>query len=162
MLLEENLLSRSRHLHQDEPLHPTSVVNSFGTLNIPAVRCQSPTSSQRPFERGGISLVVHRFPEREGVITHSLSSFKDQGRLGGLESASHRWRSLIFPDVISTAAGIEKYHLKRGVDPKARERINALAESWRYGLSPIYGHRTAETILGEAGSMWLHVESPFS
>ena len=61
-------------------------------------------------------------------MTHSLAYFKDLGRLGGLKSASHRWRSLIFPDVISTAAGIEKYHLKRGVDPKARERINQLAE----------------------------------
>ena len=62
-------------------------------------------------------------------MTASHAFFKDQGRLGGLKSASHRWRSLIFPGVISTAAGIEKYHLKRGVDPKARERINELAES---------------------------------
>ena len=62
-------------------------------------------------------------------MTHSLAYFKDQGRLGGLKSASHRWRSLVSPDDISTAAGIEKYHLKRGVDTKARERINQLAES---------------------------------
>ena len=61
-------------------------------------------------------------------MTHSLSFFKDQGRLGGIKSASHRWRSLIFPGVISTAVGIEKYHLKRGVDPKARERVNQVAE----------------------------------
>ena len=63
------------------------------------------------------------------AMAASHAFFKDQGRLGGLKSASHRWRSLIFPGVISTAAGIEKYHLKRGVDPKARERINPLAES---------------------------------
>ena len=61
-------------------------------------------------------------------MTASHAFFREQGRLGGLKSASHRWRSLIFPDVISTAAGIEKYHLKRGVDPKARERVNQVAE----------------------------------
>ena len=62
------------------------------------------------------------------AMAASHAFFKDQGRLGGLKSASHRWKSLIFPGVISTASGIEKYHLKRGVDPKARERVNQAAE----------------------------------
>jgi hypothetical protein len=50
-------------------------------------------------------------------------AFKQWGQKGGRRSSSHRWRSLIDPTVVSTAAGIEKYHLKRGWDVKARERV---------------------------------------
>ena len=58
-------------------------------------------------------------------MTIPLAFFKEQGRLGGLKSSSQRWQSLIFPDLISTAAGIEKAHITRGVDPNARKRIPA-------------------------------------
>ena len=52
--------------------------------------------------------------------------FVDAGRRGGLKSASVRYQSLLIPGLISTAAGIHKAHLSRGLDPKAKVRVETI------------------------------------
>ena len=49
--------------------------------------------------------------------------FQRHGQRGGRKSSSQRYRSLIDPSMVSTAAGIAKLHKSRGWDPKAKVKV---------------------------------------
>ena len=84
-------------------------------------------------------------------MTASHAFFREQGRLGGLKSSSQRWQSLVFPDLISTAAGIEKADLVVAVSSSDEANLVASLIAKQAGVERTIVRIEAAELRGPAG-----------